>query len=75
MDEDLNPATKAKKKTPEMEIEELLLILDGIYNAVPIPVQRLRVALDAHGYQGVVTNKNPLLDLNVWGPGMSQFNF
>jgi phosphoenolpyruvate carboxylase len=57
-----------RKKTPEKEATELLAILDVIYDSAAGPEKRLRTALDQNGYTNVEI-KNPLLDLNVWGPG------
>jgi phosphoenolpyruvate carboxylase len=68
MDEPLS-STGTRKKTPQTETEELLLILDGIYNGVNIPAQKLREALNLHGYETVSTKKSCLLDLNIWGAG------
>lgn len=34
-----------------------------------IPAQKLREALNFHGYESVSTKKSCLLDINIWGPG------
>lgn len=67
MDETPNQSGE-RKKTPEKEATELLAILDVIYDSAAGPEKRLRTALDKNGYTDVEI-KNPLLDLNVWGPG------
>lgn len=59
----------SRKKSPHAEIQEVLLILDGIYNSVHQPAGRLREALDAHGYEAVNTKNATLLDLNIWCVG------
>ncbi|CUF39763.1 phosphoenolpyruvate carboxylase, putative [Bodo saltans] len=70
MEFDVDPTTRQPllKKTPALEISELISILNVIYDSVVGPQVRLREALDRFGYGDVVFN-TPLLDLNLWGAG------
>jgi phosphoenolpyruvate carboxylase len=70
MEYDVDPATQQQlvKKSPALEIAELIAILNVIYDSVVGPQARLREALDRFGYGDVVWNA-PLLDLNLWGAG------
>lgn len=70
MQYDVDPQSNAKliKKTPLLEIQEMLLILEVLYDSVVGPQRRLRDALDRFGYQDVKTSE-PLLNMNVWGAG------
>lgn len=70
MEFDVIEETKATtlRKTPHLEICELISILNVVYDSVVGPQQRLREALDRFGY-GDVTCDTPLLNMNVWGAG------
>ena len=59
--------TKILKKTPFLEVEEVLEILHTLYDAAPGPHIKLREALDRFGYAAVKVG--PMLDVNVWGAG------
>lgn len=70
MEYDIDPITQERllKKTPALEIAELISILNVLYDSVVGPQVRLREALDRFGYSDVAWN-TPLLDLNLWGAG------
>lgn len=60
---------KSLKKTPQLEGEELMLILSTLYESVLEPQHRLRAALERYGYRDVDDSEHRILDLNVWGVG------
>ena len=70
MEHDVVPGTgqPTPKKTPALEIQELLLALNVLYDTVAGPQRQLRRALDRFGYHAVRVTQ-PLVDLNVWGAG------
>mmetsp|Transcript_55614 Transcript_55614/g.120074 ORF Transcript_55614/g.120074 Transcript_55614/m.120074 type:complete len:972 (+) Transcript_55614:56-2971(+) len=57
-----------KKKSPYLEGQELLKILNVIYDVASPLTTRLRSALDRFNYKSV-TVPETVLDINVWGPG------
>eukprot|EP00331_Platyophrya_macrostoma_P015672 CAMPEP_0176467576 /NCGR_PEP_ID=MMETSP0127-20121128/38538_1 /TAXON_ID=938130 /ORGANISM="Platyophrya macrostoma, Strain WH" /LENGTH=528 /DNA_ID=CAMNT_0017860897 /DNA_START=55 /DNA_END=1638 /DNA_ORIENTATION=+ len=57
-----------EKKSPQLELQEILSILSVIYDSVAGPQLRLREALDRFGYSDVVSDA-PLMNLNVWCAG------
>lgn len=65
---DDSKSTLLEKKTPRLELDETLSILNVIYDSVAGPQLRLREALDRFGYSDVVCDA-PLLNLNVWCAG------
>ena len=60
---------KSLKKTPQLEGEELMLIISTLYESVLEPQHRLRAALERYGYRDVDDSEHRILDLNVWGVG------
>lgn len=70
MEFDVDDQTHARlvKKTPKHEMNEVLGVLNVIYDSVVGPQHRLREALDRFGYQDVKCDA-PLLNMNIWGAG------
>lgn len=56
------------RRTQEVEVEEGLLYLDAIYNAVPDTLQDFREAIASSEYKGIELPKQ-LFDFNVWITG------